>query len=78
MRYLAGYIAASRLRSGSEIILEKGPWGDSKAIVFPTREKAAKAARKHGYEYTRGYVYETSNPKNAKRLTPLDEASDVG
>lgn len=76
-KYLAGYIAATRLKDGGEITLEEGPWEDRRSVVFPTREKAAKAAVKHGYKYTRGYLYETDNPENAKGMPPLTEATDT-
>jgi hypothetical protein len=75
-KYLMGYIAASEYTGpgGGEFILEK----DDFPILFKTREKAAAAAVKHGYKYTRGYVYETSDAHNARGMKPLDEVSDTG
>ena len=57
--YLAGFIAATEDGQGGEFILENGPGDDRRAIVFPTRPLAIKAAKKHGYKYTRGYIYST-------------------
>ncbi len=76
--YLMGYVAAREGGAGGEFILEGGPWEDRRARLFPTREKAARAGRKHGYTYTRGYVYLTDFPLHAKGLKRLDEVEDTG
>ena len=90
LRYLYGYVAGMEccVKSVGELLYEekkyhrhnpRSPWWCTmEAVVFETRDEAEKAARKHGYTYTRGYVYETDNPEAANGCKLISESDDVG
>ena len=88
--YLMGYVAGIVYHDGSEWLLTKaGHWAsnrhdaqpDQQSHVWPTRAQAEAVARKANGEFkafTRGYVYSTPNPENARGLIPTDDAQDTG
>lgn len=88
--YLLGYVAAIVYDDGSEWLLTKaGHWAssrhdapkDQQSHPWPTREQADAVARRVDSErfpaYTRGYVYSTPTPENAKGLVEITDDTDM-
>lgn len=90
--YLLGYVAGVE-REGrysedliDEQVKRKCGIGMSGSVrtweskVFPTREAASKAIKAldwRGRKFTRGYIYSTPNPQNAKNLPLATEENTV-
>lgn len=84
-----GYVAGIIYHDGGEWLLTKrGDWQDTRpdapkerqAHVWATRAEAEQVARSAAGKFqvfTRGYIYSTPNPENARGLLALDRDDET-